>query len=293
MASLLRLFTLTLLAMVAFAANSVLCRLALDQTSIDAASFTSIRLIAGAAVLGLIISLRQRGQGFKTRGSWPSALALFTYAAGFSFAYISLPAATGALLLFGSVQISMIGYGIAKGERTSSLQKTGLVLALVGLTVLLLPGASAPSLAGASLMVVAGIAWAVYSLRGKAHAGDPTGMTAGNFLRTIPFTLVLSAALVESFSVDSLGIIYAIASGGIASGLGYALWYAALPKLQAMTAASVQLSVPVITALGGALFLDEQITLQMVLASTAILGGIALVVRTADMDGVGRPATKN
>lgn len=279
----LRLFTLTLLAMIAFAGNSVLCRIALEKTQIDAASFTSIRLISGALILWLLVKIRHAHAA--GRGSWLSAFSLFIYAAGFSFAYVSLSAATGALLLFGSVQASMIGYGIAKGERISLLQKVGLVLALVGLGALFLPGASAPPIFGALLMISAGIAWAIYSLRGKNELGDPTCITAGNFIRTIPMTLIMAIVLagtysLEKFTADRLGIIYAIASGSLASGLGYALWYTVLPQLRAMTAASVQLSVPVITAVGGALILQEPITLRLLLASVAILGGIALVIRS-------------
>lgn len=280
----LRLFTLTLLAMIAFAGNSVLCRIALEQTQIDAASFTSVRLISGALILWLLVKIRHANS--EGRGSWLSAFALFIYAAGFSFAYVSLSAATGALLLFGSVQASMIGYGIAKGEQISLLQKVGLGLALVGLAVLFLPGASAPPMFGALLMISAGIAWAIYSLRGKNELGDPTCITAGNFIRTIPMTLIMGIVLagtysLEKFSADFLGVAYAIASGSLASGLGYALWYAVLPQLKAMTAASVQLSVPVITAMGGAFILYEPITLRVALASAAILGGIAVVIRAS------------
>ena len=280
----LRLFTLTLLAMIAFAGNSVLCRIALEQTQIDAASFTSVRLISGALILWLLVKIRHANS--EGRGSWLSAFALFIYAAGFSFAYVSLSAATGALLLFGSVQASMIGYGIAKGEQISLLQKVGLGLALVGLAVLFLPGASAPPVFGALLMISAGIAWAIYSLRGKNELGDPTCITAGNFIRTIPMTLIMGIVLagtysLEKFSADFLGVAYAIASGSLASGLGYALWYAVLPQLKAITAASVQLSVPVITAIGGAFILYEPITLRVALASAAILGGIAVVIRAS------------
>lgn len=280
----LRLFTLTLLAMIAFAGNSVLCRIALEQTQIDAASFTSVRLISGALILWLLVKIRHANS--EGRGSWLSAFALFIYAAGFSFAYVSLSAATGALLLFGSVQASMIGYGIAKGEQISLLQKVGLGLALVGLAVLFLPCASAPPMFGALLMISAGIAWAIYSLRGKNELGDPTCITAGNFIRTIPMTLIMGIVLagtysLEKFSADFLGVAYAIASGSLASGLGYAIWYAVLPQLKAMTAASVQLSVPVITAMGGAFILYEPITLRVALASAAILGGIAVVIRAS------------
>jgi drug/metabolite transporter (DMT)-like permease len=261
--------------MVAFAANSLLCRLALSDTAIDAASFTSIRLISGAAILWLV-SRATRGAP-SGRGSWLSAFALFVYAAGFSFAYVSLPAATGALLLFGAVQATMIGRGIRSGERLRKVQLAGLMLALAGLVGLLLPGLSAPPLYGSVLMLSAGVAWGVYSLRGKG-AGDPTRVTAGNFLRAVPFAAALTLMMHDSASVDSAGIGYAVASGALASGVGYAIWYTALPALKATTAATVQLSVPVIAAAGGVLFLGEAVTVRQILASVAILGGIALVI---------------
>jgi drug/metabolite transporter (DMT)-like permease len=261
--------------MIAFAGNSLLCRVALKDTSIDAASFTAIRLISGAVMLWLVARM---SRGTPTgRGNWLSAFALFIYAAGFSFAYLSLTAATGALLLFGAVQATMIGRGIWAGERLRRLQLVGLVLALGGLVGLLLPGLSAPPLFGSILMLGAGVAWGVYSLRGKG-AGDPTRVTAGNFLRAVPIAAVLSAITYDGVSLDSAGLWYAIASGALASGIGYAIWYTALPALKATSAATVQLSVPVIAALGGIIFLDETVTLRLVLASVAILGGIALII---------------
>lgn len=266
---------LTSLAMVAFAGNSLLCRLALKDTSIDAASFTTIRLLSGAAVLWLLVRLR--GGSYKDGGRWLSALALFAYAAGFSFAYLSLSAATGALLLFGAVQATMIGHGLFKGERFSRTQMAGLVLAAAGLMGLLLPGLSAPPLYGSMLMLGAGIAWGIYSLRGKA-AGDPLKVTAGNFLRAAPIAIGLSAVTLDRASLDQAGVLYAVSSGALASGIGYAVWYTALPHLKATIAATVQLSVPVIAALGGILFLGEPLSVRLVMASIAILGGIALVV---------------
>jgi drug/metabolite transporter (DMT)-like permease len=276
MPSAIRAALLTLLAMVAFAANSLLCRIALKQTAIDAATFTSVRLVSGAIVLALIVRLR--ASAAPGEGSWLSAFWLFAYAAGFSFAYLSLTAGTGALLLFGAVQATMIGYGFLKGERLRALQGLGLGLALAGLGGLLAPGLSAPPPLGAALMVFAGVSWGMYSLRGRA-AGDPTRVTAGNFLRAVPFALLVSALALGWFSVDAAGVGYAIASGAIASGMGYAIWYTALPLLKATNAATVQLSVPVIAAAGGVAFLGEPVTLRLVLASMAILGGIALVIR--------------
>jgi drug/metabolite transporter (DMT)-like permease len=264
-----RRFTLTLLAMIAFAANSVLCRIALKETVIDPASFTAIRLSSGAVMLWLLVRMRS---GTRVgSGNWPSALALFAYAACFSFAYVSLPAATGALLLFGAVQVTMMGHGLWKGERLQGWQVFGFVLAFAGLVGLLLPGLSAPPLHGAALMLGSGIAWGIYSLRGRG-AGDPTGVTAGNFLRATPIALAMALAMPGRSSPDAAGVMYAIASGALASGIGYAIWYAALPKLKATTAATVQLSVPLIAALGGIAFLAEP------LASIAILGGIAMVI---------------
>ncbi len=270
-----RIIALTSLAMVAFAGNSLLCRIALKDTSIDAASFTAIRLISGAVVLWLIVKMRSGT--FAGGGNWSSAFALFAYAAGFSFAYVSLSAATGALLLFGAVQTTMIGYGIYAGERLRTLQIIGLFLALAGLVVLLLPGLTAPPLVGSVLMLGAGVAWGIYSLRGKA-AGDPIRVTAGNFLRAVPIAVVLSLIMLSGSSLDAAGFWYAASSGALASGIGYVIWYTVLPALKATSAATVQLSVPVIAAAGGVVMLGESISFRFVLASIAILGGIALVI---------------
>jgi drug/metabolite transporter (DMT)-like permease len=270
-----RLIALTSLAMIAFAGNSLLCRDALIHTRIDAASFTTIRLVSGAVMLGLISQMK-RGT-YTVGGNWLSAFSLFAYAAGFSFAYVSLPAATGALLLFGAVQATMIGYGIWAGERLLKLQFAGLMLAFAGIVGLLLPGLSAPPLLGSVLMLGAGVAWGVYSLRGKG-AGDPTIVTAGNFLRAVPIAAALSILMLNDISMDNAGFWYAVSSGALASGIGYAVWYTVLPALKATNAATVQLSVPVIAAIGGIAFLGEPITLRLLLASVAILGGIALVI---------------
>jgi drug/metabolite transporter (DMT)-like permease len=270
-----RTFILTLVAMTAFAGNSLLCRLALKQTRIDPATFTLLRIISGAIALQLIVTLRKSSRG--KAGSWASALALFIYAAGFSFAYVGLPAGTGALLLFGAVQATMIIWALREGEQLRVPQRLGLALALAGLVALVFPGLSAPSLGVSILMLSAGIAWGIYSLRGKV-AGDPASATAGNFLRAVPMAAILSAALLPWARLDRTGIGYAILSGAIASGVGYAIWYTVLPSLRATRAATVQLSVPVLAAVGGILFLGELITLRIVLASVAVLGGIALVI---------------
>lgn len=272
-----RLIALTTVAMVAFAGNSLLCRLALRDTPIDAGSFTGVRLLSGAVMLWLIVRLRHGAVAGS--GNWPSAVALFAYAAGFSFAYLSLTAATGALLLFGAVQLTMIGRGLATGERINRIQFAGLLLACGGLIWLLLPGLETPPLGGSLLMIGAGIAWGVYSLRGRG-AGDPTQVTAGNFLRSVPIAAGLGALGIGGTSLDAAGIGYAVASGALASGIGYAIWYSVLPGLGATTAATVQLSVPVIAALGGVVLLGESLTLRLVLASAAILGGIALVIKS-------------
>jgi drug/metabolite transporter (DMT)-like permease len=286
----LRLALLVALSMLAFAGNSLLCRMALKNTSIDAATFTSVRMLSGACMLWLVVQL-QTGAGWAgllgrrgaaQAGNWLSACALFTYAACFSFAYVSMSAATGALLLFGSVQASMMGYAIANGERLRKLQMLGFVLALAGLVVLMLPGLVAPSLLSALLMVSAGLAWSVYTLQGKRTqslgAASPSQVTAGNFMRTVPLALLLNALMWPSLSWDAKGLALAAVSGALASGLGYALWYQALPALKATQAATAQLSVPVIAALGGVLLLGESLTLTMLLASGAILGGIALLI---------------
>ena len=274
-----RITVLTLLAMMAFAGNSLLCRLALKHTAIDAASFTAVRLMSASLVLCLLAGgWRANWQSaWQSGGNWPSAVALFAYAAGFSFAYISLPAATGALLLFGAVQATMIGYGVWAGERLLPMQLTGLGLALGGLVALLLPGLAAPPPASAALMLGAGVAWGVYSLRGKA-ASSPIKVTAGNFMRTVPLTLGLSLLMVNQLSLDGTGVGYGVLSGALTSGLGYVIWYKVLPALKATSAATVQLSVPVIAAMGGVVFIGETVSLRLVLASIAILAGIALVI---------------
>lgn len=268
---------LTTLALLAFAGNSLLCRMALAHTGMDAASFTTVRLISGTLVLWLLVVLRSGSS--QVQGSWLSALALFVYAAGFSFAYLQLNTGIGALILFGAVQSGMIVYGLWRGERFSARQWLGLLMACAGLTGLLLPGLSAPPLMGSMLMLTAGFAWAVYSLRGKG-AANPLQVTAGNFIRTLPMTLLLSVILFGQLSFGNNGILYAVLSGALTSGVGYAIWYSVLPQLKATTAATVQLTVPVLAAIAGILILSEPLTQRLILASVAILGGIALVVLT-------------
>lgn len=267
---------LTTLAMLAFASNSLLCRVALRDTEIDAASFTSIRLASGALVLALL--LRTRGQRPTAAGSWPMAAMLFAYAVFFSFAYRDLTAATGALLLFGAVQLTMMAWGLFSGERLRGVRLLGVLAAIAGLVWLLLPGLSAPPPGEAAMMLAAGAAWGVYSLLGRS-AGEPIAATGGNFVRALPFAAALSLATASMASPDPTGVIYAVISGAVTSGLGYVLWYAALPMLAATTAATIQLSVPAIAAVAGAVLLAEPITWRLVLASAAILGGIALTMR--------------
>ncbi|MFV0594414.1 DMT family transporter [Shewanella sp.] len=269
-----RLFTLTTLTMLAFACNSILCRLALKDGSIDAGSFTLIRLLSGAIMLWLL-SLNKPAP--KAKGHWGSALALFVYAAGFSYAYINMTASMGALLLFGAVQANMIGYGLYRKETFNTRQWFGFVCAGAGLIFLLLPGLSAPPLLSSLLMISAGVAWGIYSIQGKG-AQHPIPVSAGNFIRTVPMALLLLLLVRDPIAVSQMGIIYALASGAIASGVGYAIWYSILPLLSSTYAATVQLSVPLIAAVGGVLLLGESLSLRLVLASCAILGGITLVV---------------
>ena len=267
--------TLTLLAMIAFAGNSLLCRLALKDTAIDAASFTTVRMLSATLMLGLLIGFKP--SVYRNNGNWPSALALFAYAAGFSFAYIHLSAGTGALLLFGAVQATMISVGIYKGERLAGWRLIGFGLAIGGLVALLLPGLSAPPLLSAISMVGAGVAWGIYSLRGKG-VGNPIAATAGNFLRTLPLTACLSLLMFQQMAWDAPGLVYAVLSGALTSGIGYAIWYQVLPVLKSTTAATVQLSVPMFAAAGGVLLLSEPLGWRLLVASLAILMGIALVI---------------
>jgi drug/metabolite transporter (DMT)-like permease len=277
-----RTLLLTALAMLAFAGNSLLCRLALRETAIDAASFTSLRIFSGAITLWLLLRLRPAKGA--AAGSWFAAVALLAYAAAFSFAYLSLDAGVGALLLFGAVQLSMIGWGLSRGERFGRKASAGLLLAIGGLLALLLPGASAPPLGGALLMLLAGAAWGAYSLLGRGVA-DPLAATTGNFLRATPLALLISAVLLGQASWDLPGLIYAVLSGALTSGIGYAIWYTALRGLQSFQAATVQLSVPILTALAGSLLLDEALTLRLALSAAAVLGGIALVLSARQHGG--------
>jgi drug/metabolite transporter (DMT)-like permease len=272
----LRTVVLTVVALLAFAANSLLCRLALQQESIDPASFASIRIASGALTLAVIARYRAP-PAVPGKSDWISAAMLFIYVAFFSFAYVTLPAGTGALILFGSVQLTMFSAGLRSGERFGAVAWGGLAIAVAGLVYLVLPGIAAPSPAGALLMAVAGLAWGVYSLRGR-RAGDPLLATAGNFARAVPLAVVLSLLFLSRAKLSNAGLALAIASGAVTSGLGYVVWYAALRNLGALRAAVVQLPVPLITALGGVAFLAETFTPRLAIASAAMLGGIAVVL---------------
>lgn len=273
--SILRLTITTSIVMIAFAGNSLLCRVALTTTNIDAATFTTIRIVSGAITLFILILLGQRTRS--VGGNWLSAMALFGYAAGFSFAYLELSAATGALLLFGAVQCTMIGYGLMKGERMNLIETMGVFIAVAGLVGLLLPGLSTPPILSAMMMLGAGVSWGIYSLRGRG-VSDATRETAGNFVRAIPFALFASIVSLPNMQIDLSGAVYAVLSGAVASGLGYAIWYAVLPLMRATSAATVQLTVPALAAIGGIAFLNESITLQLGLASAAILGGVGIYI---------------
>ena len=267
---------LTLIAMFAFAANSLLCRMALGEGLIDAASFTTVRVLSGAITLALILLPRWRAHG-RDRADWRTVTTLFTYMALFSFAYLSLSAGTGALLLFGAVQLTMFVFALHNGERFPLLSWAGLALAVSGLVYLVSPGVTSPDPLGAALMAIAGIAWGVYSLLGK-NVADPLEATANNFIYSAPLVVLVSLVLLDDFHITLKGLVLAVSSGAAASGLGYVIWYAALKGLTATRAATVQLSVPVIAAIGGVILLSEQVTPRLVLASLATLGGIALVM---------------
>jgi len=270
---------LTLLALLAFAANSLLCRLALRNGAIDPASFTGIRLFSGAVMLVIVGAGMAARTETRKPGGWYGAVMLFLYAAGFSLAYVSLSAGTGALILFGAVQVTMMVSAIRSGERLGAAQWAGMAVAVAGLIYLVLPGLAAPSLAGAALMATAGIAWGLYSVNGRG-AVDPLGQTRRNFVLTIPMALLLLAAWLPKLSATREGILLAVVSGAITSGLGYVVWYRALRGLSGVSASLVQLSTPVLAALGGIMLLSEPATSRLMVSSVLVLGGIALAVAT-------------
>ncbi len=267
----------TTLALIAFAANSVLCRLALGGEAIDAAGFTSVRLLSGALVLLCILKFSDNKIGSSTKGSWSAAFMLFLYAVTFSFAYLTLNTGTGALILFGSVQITMILRSLFSGNRLLPIEWMGVIVAFSGIVYLVLPGVMAPSFTGFSLMTLAGIAWGLYTLKGRSST-NPLSDTTYNFLRSVPFVIVLGLLFFRNAHISREGMILAAISGGITSGIGYTLWYMALRGLSATQAAVVQLSVPVIAGFGGVVFISEQISLRLTLSALLTLGGILMVI---------------
>jgi len=272
-----RTILLTGFAMIAFASNSLLNKLALGQDTIDPTSYTTVRLVSGAVMLSMIAGLQRKKGATVLRGSWISAAFLLLYAVAFSFAYLSLSTGTGALILFGSVQVTMIVVALQSGERPHTMEWVGLALALGGLVYLMFPGLTAPSSIGSALMAVAGISWGFYTIRGRGSQ-NPLGDTAGNFVYAVPMVLVVLLFALKGVSISSHGILYAALSGMLASGVGYVLWYAALRGLSTTRAATVQLSVPVIAAWGGVIFLSEIVSVRLFVAGMLILGGIALAL---------------
>ncbi len=281
-------FILTMVALVAFAGNSMLCRLALKTMSIDAGSFTLLRLISGAVALIFLTRLFREGRQDRGRsikysdsGGWLGGFSLFVYAAFFSYAYVSLDTATGALILFGSVQISLIVYGMAKGEKLSLIEGLGFLVSCAGFAYLLLPELTKPSSVGLALMVVSGCAWAVYTVQGQGSK-SPLNDTAYNFTRALPFSLLLfilmAFGLLGEVTLSWRGVLLATASGALTSGIGYAVWYSALRSLSTTVAAVSQLAVPVIAAILAIMFVGEAITIRLLLSSVAVLGGISIVI---------------
>ncbi len=267
---------LTIIAMLAFAGNALLSRAAFQYTAIDAASFTLIRLVSGAMLLAILV--KPQAMINSAHGNWYSALALFIYATAFSYAFVDLTTATGALLGFGAVQLTMLSFAFLQGERFTNIQLLGIGISIVGVLALLLPSFENPPLMPAILMLLAGTSWSIYTLLGNGSQ-EPTLDTSANFVRAALIAIACYILFVNDSQIDISGFIYAFLSGAVASGLGYVIWYMALPFLTATTAASVQLTVPVLASLGGILFFDEMLSLSMVLISTAVLSGIMLVLR--------------
>ena len=300
----------TIIALIAFAANSLLCRMALADGAIDAWNFTAIRLLSGAACLGLIMllqahflkqnalkrkalkrtrlkqsSLKQTAlqqTGSKEKGDWLSAISLVIYAICFSVAYQALDTGTGALILFSAVQLTMIGWGIYNKERLNGVQWTALLIALIGFIYLMLPSAAMPSLSGALIMAISGIAWGIYSIRGKTCV-SPLRTTGFNFLRSLVAVPILALIGMSYLSTISMtGVILATVSGAIASGIGYSIWYVAMPLLKTTQSAVIQLCVPVLAAIMGVVFLSEQLTLEFIIASSVILGAVLVFTLNKD-----------
>lgn len=267
----------TVFALVAFALNSILCRMALGSDEIDAASFTAIRLVSGAVTLAAVVLLFSRTRNIGRPGHWLSAFFLFAYAICFSFAYLDLTTGTGALILFGSVQLTMIATALVKGERPRPLEWLGLLIALGGLLYLVFPGLASPPLVSSALMAAAGAAWGFYTLRGRGST-DPLAETTGNFVRSVPMVLLAGLPFLSQIHLSTRGILLAVLSGAVASGIGYTVWYAALKHHTSTRAAVLQLAVPIIAASGGILLLSETATVRLLIAATLILGGIFLTI---------------
>ncbi len=269
---------LTTLTLLAFAANSLLCRAALRSSLVDPASFTAIRLASGALVLGpLLLYRRAAVTDVRSGGSWASALALAAYAIFFSLAFVRIGAGVGALILFGAVQVSMIGWSMVGAEFPTLAQSLGLVVSLAGLAWLTLPHAVAPDPVGAALMGIAGIAWGIYSLRGR-RVQAPIRATALNFIMAVPLAMIPLLLSMHSLRLTTAGLVLAIISGAVTSGLGYVLWYSVLPSLGGTRAAVVQLLVPVIAVMGSIVFLGEPLTAHLALSGSVILGGVMLAM---------------
>ncbi len=273
----LKIAILSILALIAFASNSIICRLALREDTIDAGSFTVVRLVSGAVALWIILIMSGYRKKTEYQGSWISASMLFLYAIAFSFAYIELDAGVGALIMFGAVQVTMLLTGLIQGERSDFIQWLGMIAAFAGLVYLVSPGLTAPPILSSAIMIVAGIAWGVYSLRGRGN-NNPIAVTTDNFIRTIPFSFIIALVLFPQIQLTTEGFLWAVLSGAVTSGVGYIIWYAALRGLTRTRASVIQLSVPVIAAIGGVILLSEDITLRLVLSAILTLGGIAIVI---------------
>jgi drug/metabolite transporter (DMT)-like permease len=273
----LKVLVLTTIALIAFAANSVLCRLALESGQIDAASFTSIRLVSGVISLFILMLAVPNKGAPVSKGTWGSGFMLFVYAVTFSYAYLILDTATGALILFGAVQITIILASLVKGNRLHFSEWLGTFIAFAGFVYLVLPGLTTPSVSGFILMAVSGIAWGIYTLFGK-YSINPIQDTAYNFLKAIPFVAILLALSLPSIELAAKGVFLAVASGALASGVGYTIWYMVLRHISATVAAVVQLLVPVLASFGGVLFVSEEITNRLLLSGVFILGGIFIVI---------------
>ncbi len=272
-----RAILLTSFALTAFAFNSILCRMALGPGEADAAGFSAVRLLSGAAMLAALLAANGKPRSLTSDGNWLSGFFLFAYVICFSFAYLGLTTGTGALLLFGSVQFTMVAAALYRGERPGRMEWAGLMIAIAGLVYLVFPGLAAPPPANSMLMIAAGIAWGLYTLRGKGSK-DPLADTAGNFIRAVPMALIAAVPFYSQINLSARGVMLAVLSGAIASGIGYAVWYAALKHHTATRAAALQLSVPVIAAAGGIVFLAETASLRLALATALILGGIGIVI---------------